>query len=142
MAKRTLEDAVTFLTTKPNPMSLGSNVDLFAEAFADMAGRLANVEHQGLENKFRLDKTDTEVAALATRVQTAETERAQDHKRLDVVEKAPVDQAKRIDDLEKRVRTAEGAIGSVNVKAVKPTEPVKPFGVTTATPLPEHPVTT
>jgi len=53
------------------------------------------------------------------RLVALETDRATDRGRLDKIEASPVGDSKRVDDLEKRVRTVEGAVGSAGFKAAK-----------------------
>lgn len=137
--KPIFEDLVALLQSKPSLMSMGSHAEMIAGALVDIGNRVRNLEHNSLAN--------AEAARVATaanvdqekRIADLEGERTEAKKRLDAVEKAPVDNTKRLDDMDKRIRTVEGAVGSTNFAAAKdkpaettlfkgpsPTDPIKP----------------
>lgn len=124
----TAEDLVTTLKANHNPLDLARSMGVVKEGFEDLVVRTANGEHGHLENAHRLDvlehaKTDSD-AALAALARDREDFR----KRVVDLEKSPVDLSARLDALEKRLRTAEGALGAANIKpapAPVSTDPLK-----------------
>lgn len=134
------EDLVAFLQQKPNPASFLHNMDMIAGSLADLANRVRNLEHASLEaahaNKMQQDAQ----ADHETRLASVEADRKTAQAKIAAVEAAPLDVKKQLDDMDKRIRTVEGAVGSTGFKAaqspdgakpavfagVKPTDPVAP----------------
>lgn len=149
--KPIFEDLVALLQSKPSPHILTTHNDLIMGALVDLGNRVRNLEHGSLVNADAV-----RVATVATdehekRIAALETDRTDARKRLEVVEKAPVDNTKRLDEMDKRIRTVEGAVGSTNYAAAKespaapfkgpsPTDPIAPAKPTTLFGGPAEPI--
>ena len=139
--KQTFEQMVALLADKPSPMYLAQHVGLFYAGLQDLAARVANLEHAALEAGYRLTNLEDASNQTVAKLNAIETQHTEYKKRVEVVEQAPAVNDKKIADLEARIRTCEGAIGSANLKKPDPVkvepdvkeEPAKPFGVS-ATP--------
>jgi hypothetical protein len=132
--KPTFEDAVALLADKPTPHFLAQNSTIFYAGLVDLQNRVANLEHSSLEATFRLTNLEDAHNTTAATVTAIEQEHADNKRRLDAIEAKPVVNDKKLADLETRVRTVEGAVGSAGYKTAlakpdKPAltpEPVKP----------------
>ncbi len=125
--KPTAEDIVALLQTKPSAFSLASHIDLFAGGLADLVNRVRNLEHASLVAKAGDDKLTAAVADHETRITGLQGDEKAAKDRLDKVEAAPIDVTKRLDDLDKRVRTVEGAVGSTGFQDAKTAPKSAPF---------------
>lgn len=113
------EDIVAFLQSKPSVIALSQHVDLFAGGFADLVNRVRNLEHASLANAHAAEAVTAQNVAYETRIAALEGNDKEYKTRIAKVEEAPTADGKRLDDLEKRVRTVEGAVGSAGYKAAK-----------------------
>lgn len=132
------EDVVALLQSKPNPLSLMQHMDIITAGLADLANRVKNLEHGVLQNAHGVSDLQQKVAAHETVVRSLDADRTTVTGRLDALEKAPIDNTKRLDAVDARIRTVEGAVGSTGFKdasklvadkpsiftGVKPTDPV------------------
>jgi len=123
--KPTFEQAVNLLANKPTPTFLALNADVFYNGMLDLAARVANLEHASLESTFRTTALEGVSNDTVTKLGAIEGEHTAYKKRVEAVEQAPAVNAKKIDDLNTRVRTVEGAVGSANIKKAGPIEPIK-----------------
>lgn len=121
------EDIVAFLQSKPNVISLSQHVDLFAGGFADLVNRVRNLEHSSLTNTHGVNAVMAASAAQETRLAALEGDGKDYRARIVKVEAAPDADSKRLDDLEKRVRTVEGAVGSTGFATAKSAPAAVPF---------------
>ncbi len=117
--KPTAEDVVALMQTKPGAFALSQHLDVVEGGLIDLVNRVRNLEHGSL-----VAVENDRVLGLAhgdheKRIQSLEGDRGTDRTRLDKLEAAPVAETKRVDDLEKRVRTVEGAVGSTSFAAAK-----------------------
>ena len=132
--KPTFEDAVALLADKPTPHFLAQNSLIFYTGLQDLAARIANLEHSALEATFRLAALEDAHNTTAATVTAIQGEHTEQKKRLDAIEAKPAVNDRKLADLETRVRTVEGAVGSAGYKTAlaksdKPLvtpEPVKP----------------
>lgn len=132
----TFEQAVALLADKPNPMSLGPQVEVFYQGLLDASQRLQNLEHEFLKLKFQNDSLTDELSKTNIKLGEIEAQHTQYKNRVVAVEQAPHANDKRIDDLDKRVRTVEGAVGSASYKAPTAIKPnAAPSNVGTPKPL-------
>jgi hypothetical protein len=134
--KPTFEDAVALLADKPTPSFLAQNSLLFYTGLIDLRDRVANLEHLALEATFKIAALEGASNATVDRVNTIEAQHTEYKKRVEVVEQAPAVNDKKIEALETRVRTVEGAVGSTGYKTAlakpdeaKPATPQTGFGV-------------
>ena len=81
--------------------------------------RIKNLEHFELEAKSRMRATETTVADHDRSVSSLAQTRDDHEKRIKVVESKPEVGDKRIDELDKRVTTVEGAVGSKAYKRIE-----------------------
>jgi chromosome segregation ATPase len=131
-----LEDVVALLQTKPNPADLPKSMELFTGGIVDLTQRLRNLEYQYLAVEHRLSLMETAVAESKTAVTAMVNERSAYNSRVEAIEKAPLDISKKLEAIETRLRTVEGAVGSTAfaaaknpsaaIKPVDPAAPVKP----------------
>jgi hypothetical protein len=127
--KPTAEDIVALMQTKPNMAVFLQNLELVTGGLADLVNRVRNLEYGSLAaaegNRIALTGSDDHEKRLVS----LEGDRKTDRSRLDTIEAAPAGDTKRVDDLEKRVRTVEGAVGSTAFAAAKatPAAPATPF---------------
>jgi len=138
--KPTAEDIVALLQTNPSAWALSGHMDLFAGGLADLVNRVRNLEHRLLENNA-IAKAATDANATQEQRLTVLEGDGKDYKaRIAKIETAPAENTKRIDDLEKRVRTVEGAVGSASFKAAKeaPAKPEPFTGPAATEPVAEH----
>lgn len=123
------EDVVALLQQKPSPIVLSQNLDLITGGLTDLVERVRNLEYALLAANEGSRIATAKVDDHEKRVAALEGDRRHDRTRLDKVEAAPHADSKRLEDLEKRVRTVEGAVGSTAYKAAKEapakTEPFK-----------------
>lgn len=128
--KPTFEDAVLLLADKPTPAFIAANATILYAGLNDLAARVANLEHASLEATFRTAALEDVSNASVTKLNAIEAERTKEAQRLDAVEKAPAANDKRLSDIDTRVRTVEGAVGSANYNTTlnKPND-IKPSDV-------------
>jgi chromosome segregation ATPase len=104
--------------------------------------RIKNLEHFELEAKSRMNATETTVADHDRSIGSLARSRGEHETRLKAAEEKPAADTKRIDELDKRVTTVEGAVGSKAYKRIEnkeaKVEPVKTNGVV-AEPAPDAP---
>lgn len=130
----TLEDAVTILEGKPSPAEVAKSMDTWTAAARDIRNRLQAIEHAHLEEMHKIARLEERVTAFEGRLISVETDRDVYKQRVDTLEKTPIDNAKRLDDYEKRLRTVEGAVGSASVK---PLDPIKAPGASASADAPK-----
>jgi hypothetical protein len=121
------EDVVALLQSKPSPFALAGHMDVITGGLTDLANRLKNLEHGSLVNAAGVDKANAKLADHETRLSGFEGDRDDFKARIAKLEAAPEADKKRLDDLDARVRTVEGAVGSTNFAAAKDAPAPKPF---------------
>ena len=121
------EDLVAFLQTKPGAFALSSHIDLITGALVDLANRVKNLEHASLVSADADRKLVVTSDDYEKRIAGLEGDNKDFKARVGKVEGAPADSTKRLDDLDKRVRTVEGAVGSTNFQAAKTAPAPVPF---------------
>jgi chromosome segregation ATPase len=132
-----LEDVVALMQSKPNPADLPKSVELFTGGLVDLTQRLRNLEYHQVAEEHRLSLAEADLAECKGAVAAVSNEHRTMNSRLEAVEKAPADLTKKLEEIEKRIRTLEGAVGSTAMAAakkpadtslnlLKPTDPVKP----------------
>ena len=114
--KPTFEDAVALLANRPSPLFLASQSDLIYAGFMDIANRVANLEHSSLEATFRLSAIEDAHGKTAAKLAAVETDYTDYKKRVVAIGTQPAADKKQLDDMETRLRTVEGAVGSSNFK--------------------------
>jgi septation ring formation regulator EzrA len=135
--KPTFEDAVALLANRPSPLFLASQSDLIYAGFMDIAARVANLEHSALESTFRLSALEDARNKTVDKLNAVEADHIEYKKRVIAIEAAPAADKKQLDDMETRLRTVEGAVGSSNFRG-SPTDlgkidkPIEPHKATLA----------
>jgi hypothetical protein len=114
--KPTFEDALALLATNPSPSVLLGAQPLIYAGLKDLADRVAVLEHAKLEAEFRLTNLEDVSNKTVNTLAAVEAEHTENKKVIAAVQAAPNANAKKIDDLDKRVRTVEGAVGSSTYK--------------------------
>jgi hypothetical protein len=125
--KPIFEDLVALLQTKPSPFALAGHIDLITGALVDLGNRVKNLEHASLVAQAGDQRLVDTSAAYETRIAALEGNDKDYKTRITKVETAPAADSKRLDDLEKRVRTVEGAVGSTGFKDAKAAPAAAPF---------------
>lgn len=123
MSTTKFEDAVVALKAKnfDSPEMLQ-----VLELMVEQNERIKNVEHASLESRHRHDATEDTVTAHGVSIGSLAQDRDTQAKRISEIVAKPEADEKRIKDLETRVTTVEGAIGSKayrrneNAKVVEP----------------------
>ena len=115
-----LEDYSKLLDSKPSPTELARQSDVVAGGIHDLVDRLANVEQANLEAQHRLGLVEHRLNDAETRAAGYAKDRDEYKKRLDAIEKTPLDVTAKLDAIEKRLRQVEGAVGSKNFTAEPP----------------------
>jgi chromosome segregation ATPase len=101
--------------------------------------RIKNLELYSVEGKHRLGALETTAADHDHSIGSLAKSRDDHEARVKAVENRPAENNKRIDELDKRVTTVEGAVGSKAYKRNEnKVEPVKTNGVVTE-PAPDAP---
>ena len=116
----TIEEAVEAARHDSNPSTALPKLTV---GLPDLAGRLAQLEHQSLQHKQRITVLEAEVAACRSDMALYTKDREDGKARVEAAVKLPNENGKRIDDLEKRTRTLEGAVGSVGYQKAGKDDP-------------------
>lgn len=106
----TIEAAVKLLEENPNPVSLQRHFPEFVEGMTDLVKVIQDMQLNDIAQRTKLDKLEAELTDLKTVVGTLAKDRDTLASRQDAVEKTPSKQAADITELQKRVRTIEGAV--------------------------------
>jgi hypothetical protein len=111
------DDLVAFFTTSPppSPMDLSRKYGAFVAGLIDLRDRLEALEANSLANAHRSSLLEDRETKSEDRLNSLDATRNEAAARLDVVEKQPALDKARVDDLETRVRTLEGAVGHANL---------------------------
>lgn len=117
---QTFEDLVTLLQNTKNPSTLVHQMHAFAAGFADLGKRLQHIELEHIDHLTRLTHLEAQQNTFETQLDGYRHDRDTYKRAVDTAVQAPTANAKRIEDLEKRVRTVEGAVGSTTFKPQKP----------------------
>lgn len=123
---QTFEDLVALLQNTKNPSTLAHQMHAFAAGFADLGKRLQHIELEHIDHLTRLTHLEAEQNTFETRLDGYRHDRDTYKRAVDTAVQAPTANAKRIEDLEKRVRTVEGAVGSTTFKPQKPETVIPP----------------
>lgn len=113
---QTFEDLVTLLQNTKNPSTLAHQMHAFAAGFADLGKRLQHIELEHIDHLTRLTHLEAQQNVFETQLDGYRHDRDTYKRAVDTAVQAPTANAKRIEDLEKRVRTVEGAVGSTTFK--------------------------
>lgn len=137
--KPIFEDLVALLQTKPGAYALAGHIDLITGGLVDLANRVKNLEHASLVSAASAQAATDAVAGQKARIDMIEGDNKDYKGRIEKIEAAPAADSKRLDDLEKRIRTVEGAVGSAGFKAAKEAPAPSAFAGPAATdPVAEH----
>ena len=120
------EDLVAYLQTKPGPTSFLQNMPMIEGALIDLANRVKNLEHSALVSQHAAKTLDDARLDHETRLQSVEADRKVAQTKIAAIEAAPATDTKRLDDMDKRIRTVEGAVGSTGFKAAQAPDAAKP----------------
>jgi septal ring factor EnvC (AmiA/AmiB activator) len=113
------EDVVALLQTNPNAMVVAQHLDIITGGLVDLANRVRNLEHASLVNAEAIRVANGVAAKQETRLASVETDRDTAKAQLEKIEAEPAQNTQRLDDLDKRVRAVEGAVGSTSFAAAK-----------------------
>jgi hypothetical protein len=80
---------------------------------ADLVQRLGNLEYKSLAVDARLDRIDAALVELKASSDAALKSSSETHQKMDAIERAPAETKAIHEGHEKRLRTLEGAVGSV-----------------------------
>lgn len=108
----TFEEAVAILKSTDDPVAISRQIPALADGLADGLARLSAIERGYLEIRSRLHASDGALSDATTRLAAVEKDRDDLRKKFVAAEAAPGEHAKRLDQLDTRVRTVEGAVGS------------------------------
>lgn len=132
----TFEDFVTILQNTTNPADLLKQLGVARQGFADLGTRVRNLEMENIDHLARLTHLEGQQNTLETAVDGYKADRDTYKREVDEAVKVPNANSKRIDDLEKRIRTVEGAVGSTTFKPAVPPKPDVPVVPDAPTPAP------
>jgi len=118
-------DAVSVSDIDPHTLAAG---------LEDLKNRMAHAEHSHLRVLSATRGTDDRIVTLENKVAAIEHDRNDMQKVVKTSTDLPIATGKRVDELEARVRSVEGAVGAAPYKAPKPIEPAKPEPAKPATP--------
>lgn len=108
----TLEDAVLLTKNNPNPNEVVRKADVLYAGIEDAAHRLRQCEFKQLEHEHRLGKLEDRQRVHEADMSTFKKDRDDQRTRIEAAVSKPNDNEKRLEELEKRLRTVEGAVGS------------------------------
>jgi hypothetical protein len=111
------DDLVAYFTTvpPPSPMDMSRRYAAIMAGLVDLRDRLEALEAGHLTNMHRASLVEDRETKSEDRLNSLDATRGEAAARLDVVEKQPALDKARVDDLEVRVRTLEGAVGHANL---------------------------
>lgn len=110
--KATFEEALALMQSTKDPVDAFRHFPVVVEGIEDLKNRMSVIERGYLDVRTRVATAETKVADTMTVVASTATDTKAASTRVDDLSKAPHDHGKRLDALEDRVRTVEGAVGS------------------------------
>jgi chromosome segregation ATPase len=129
----TFEDLVELFSTTRNPVTLATHIGTITAGLADAGSRLRHLEAENIDHMARLTHLEAQQNAFETKVDGFQADRDAYKRAVDTATQIPERNSKRLDDLEKRTRAVEGAVGATTFK------PEKPFAPPPANPTPTPP---